>query len=368
MPITLTQPQLDEIKYVSMADYVRRVDQLTNFDDKLAFTTRYLLGHGGERQQRDYSLAEAIHIAKMKIADASAKKRAKFIHVPDEVVNPESCVIDNNAPAVDDTANQLFMADPKTYLYDESIRLMQEMNGAEENEANRERLTNYQYSNASLFGNTGNELEWQVQELEVDKGRTNRDLKFRLEASFGGPKEFKKAYDKTKPGILSRMFGTSSKAYANLEAAYQAFNNPNHVYYGNMDTLDKAALQYLQHRFPRVNLQTSTIIPGLINRLSGTEKARAQFSYNILRATHEQRKMEGVYDAITMGARQKIADAQAQAGDEVLEQENAQFQQGLNNQIDQEEFKDPEQEREAAERDFAANFAPIEDEEPEVEP
>lgn len=52
------------------------------------------------------------------------------------------------------------------------------------------------------------------------------DVNARLEHVFGGPKGLKKALDETKPGLLSRFFGTRSVAAANLEAAWKVFNNP----------------------------------------------------------------------------------------------------------------------------------------------
>lgn len=370
MPLTLTQQELNEIKYVSMADYVRRVDRLQSFEDKIAFTTHYLARHGGDDNHRDYSFAEAIHIAKMKIADASAKAREEFLHVPNDVVNPEIVDLHHPDGAVNDRPNQLFMADPTDYLYNESIRLTQEMQGMENSEENQQRLLDYQMTINALFGNAGNEVEYRAGQLEVNEGRTTRDIKFRLECKMGGPLGFEKAQKATKPGVLSSMFGTRSVASRNLDDAWKAFNNPDHVYHGNMDTLDKAAIQYLQHRFPRWDPSKGMISLGMINRLSGTAKARALFSYNILQATAEQRKMEDVYDKITEATRQKFADERAAAAGAANEEnENEQFQQSLNDQLggdDEAEF-----DQEQARRDYAKNFEAVEDEpeeKAEVEP
>ena len=370
MPVTLTDQQLAEIKYVSMADYVRRVDRLTSFEDKLAFTTHYLARHGGDDNNRDYSFAQAIHIAKMKIMDAAAAAREEFILVPDDVVDPETLNSHRDNEVRDDRPNQRFVADPTDYLYNESIRLVQGMEGAANNEDNQRRMMDYQMTINALFGNAGNEVEYQVQQLEVAEGRTARDLKFRLESKMGGPRGFEKAQEATKPGVLSSMFGTRSVASRNLDDAWKAFNNPDHVYHGNMDTLDKAAIQYLQHRFPRWNPSRGMINLGMINRLSGTAKARALFSYNILQATAEQRKMEKVYDNLTEATRQMFADERADEAD-VAEQENenAQFQQGLNDQLNRDDEAEFDQEQ--AERDYARNFEAVEDEpeeEAEVEP
>ncbi len=369
MPLTLTQQELNEIKYVSMADYVRRVDRLRSFEDKIAFTTHYLARHGGDGNHRDYSFAEAIHIAKMKIAEASAKAREEFVHVPDDVVNPEIYDLHHQDEALNDRPNQLFMADPTEYLYNESIRLAQEMQGVENSEENQQRLMDYQMTITSLFGNAGSEVEHKAGELEVSEGRTTRDIKFRLECKMGGPLGFEKAIEATKPGVLSSMFGTRSVASRNLDEAWKAFNNPDHVYHGNMDTLDKAAIQYLQHRFPRWNPSEGMISLNMINRLSGTAKSRALLSYNILQATAEQRKMEGVYDKITEATRQKFADERAAAAG-ALNEENEQFQQDLNDQLGGDD-EAAEFDQEQANRDYAKNFEAVEnepEEQAEVEP
>ena len=69
MPRLLSEQRLNQIQYVSIADYIRQIDELEDFEDKIAFTTRYLLAYGTE--ERDVPLAEAIHIAKVKIVEAS---------------------------------------------------------------------------------------------------------------------------------------------------------------------------------------------------------------------------------------------------------------------------------------------------------
>ena len=82
MPRELTDEMLNQIKYVSMADYMRRVDRLTDLEDKLAFTTRYLLSYGAG-EGRDHTLAEAIHIARMKIASLLLFSTALSSHCND---------------------------------------------------------------------------------------------------------------------------------------------------------------------------------------------------------------------------------------------------------------------------------------------
>ena len=73
----LKKADLKQIRYVSMTDYFQAVDQYESFEDKLAFTTRYLLQHG-EKENPDYSFTQAVHLARMKLGDEAAKLRKQF--------------------------------------------------------------------------------------------------------------------------------------------------------------------------------------------------------------------------------------------------------------------------------------------------
>ena len=341
MPGLLSEYELNQIQYVSMADYIRRMDRLENIEDKMAFTTRYLLTYGNG--QRDVSLAEAIHIAKVKIAEGSAEARENQIMIPDEAVDP-------NLSDEEDARNRQFMIDPVFYLQTEANRLIiKEANNMESPEAQR-RIENYQTMSTVLLNGLNGSLSADVSELDIQP--TSRDVQARLKAKFGGEREFKKAYSDTKPGVLSKMFGTSSVAYANLEQTYKAFNNPDHVLYGDMNSLDKAATEYLKHCFPRWNPKNGLISQGAINRLSGTKKARAMFSLNILKATAEQRKTEPVYENIIAANIQQRADMEADVNEE-------EFQQNLLNDVNEEADLNSSE----AERDYHKNFEDV----PEVE-
>lgn len=347
MPRLLSEYQLNQVKYVSMADYIRKMDELEYIEDKLAFTTRYLLSYGAG-QQRDVPLEEAIHVAKMKIADASAKIRAELIMVPDEAVDP-------NLSDEQDASNRLFMLDPVAYLQNEANRLLLEQANQNPTEEVQQRIADYQLMSAVLANGANDSLPQKIDELDVQP--SSRDVEARLKARFGGAREFKRAYNATKPGFLSKAFGTSSKAYSNLDEVYNAFNNPDHVLYGDMNALDKAATEYLQHCFPKWNPKQGMISKSSVERLKGTQKARAMFSLNLLKATAEQRQGEPVYERILMGNRQRRAEMEAQAGDEVLENpqnDNAAFQQGVLDEVAKEE--DLAVDSEQAEKDYHDNF------------
>ena len=350
MPKLLSEERLNKVRYISMADYIRQMDELEYIEDKMAFTTRYLLAYGAG-VERDVSLPEAIHIAKMKIADASAKLRAEIIMVPDEAVDP-------NVTEEEDALNRQFMIEPVDYLRDQVNNLLMQEANREPTAETQKRIEDYQLFSAVLAADMNGSLSQQISELDIEP--TARDVDARLKAKFGGPKEFESAYEATKPGLFSKMFGTSSTAYHNLQEAYEAFNNPDHALYGNMNSLDKAAKEYLQHCFPRWNPKNGIPSRSAIEQLSGTKKARALFSLNILKATAEQRQSEPVYETIMTGNLQKRSDDAAAAGDEVLE-ENNQFQQKVREDIGKEDSSDLSQD----EKDYHANFELGPDEEKE---
>ena len=343
----LTEERLNNVKYKSMADYMNGVDALESLEDKMAFTVRYLLAYG-PGEGRDVSFAEAIHIAKLKIADASAKLRANIIMVPDDVVDP-SLKDEQDAPY------RQFMIEPVAFLQDQTNQLLMKEANDGVSEASQRRIADYQLMGAVLANDFNGSLSNQVRDLEIEQ--TSFDVRARLNAKFGGKLE--KAYKDTKPGLLSKAFGTSSTAYHNLDQAYQAFNNPDHANYGNMNALDKAAVEYLRHCLPRWNPKGGLPSKIFIDRLSGTKKARAMLSYNILKATAEQRKTEPVYDAIVTGNLQSRAEAEAGI-DEVA------FQQNVANDVGEDHDLDSSQ----AEKDYHQNFVlgeEVEDEGPELE-
>ena len=74
----LTKKQLAEVKYVSMADYYNQVGQYEDFNDKLKFTTKYLLTHSAA-QNPDYPIEQAIHLAKVRLIDDAVKKHDDYM-------------------------------------------------------------------------------------------------------------------------------------------------------------------------------------------------------------------------------------------------------------------------------------------------
>ena len=346
-PRLLMEHDIKAIRYVSMADYIRRMDELQYPEDKLAFTTAYLMDYVAGAN-RDVPLAEAIHIAKVKMADASAQLRRQRIMVPDEVFDPE-------ASEEKDAEYRLFMADPLEYIKEEANRQLLSYAGKGLGLEEAKQISKLQEVSAAFNPETNGELASEV--LDLDENHTARDVHSRLEAKYGSARALVKAHNATKPGVLAGFFGKYSKAYANLEDVYNAFHNPNHILYGDMNAMDKAAVQYLQHALPDWDFREGLPKASYIDRnLSGTRKARANFSLQILKSTIEQRRSEGVYDALNVGTKQWKAEREAQAGDSVLEEEANQqqaFQQNVNDNLIQDEEVSYDKD---AEEKFAANF------------
>ena len=76
MPNKLTKEELNNVVYVSMADYASRVDEIEDIQGKVDFTIHYLLSQ--ERamaDERDFDFAEAVYLAKLKITQAVAKAK-----------------------------------------------------------------------------------------------------------------------------------------------------------------------------------------------------------------------------------------------------------------------------------------------------
>ena len=279
----LTKEDLAKVKYVSMADFYNQLDKYEDFSDKLKFTSRYLLTHSS-KQNPDYSIEEAIHLAKAKLVDEAEKQHTKYMketHGKDteaHIVNPYS---------KDDKAAEMFMANPVDYLVGEANKAIKEIN--DENIIIPEDKKVEKIYLKTLDSMSINARE-QVKAL--DKNSRVLDMKARMEAKCGGREGLKKAYNKTKGSFMSRLFGTSSAAAKNLDQVYNAFNNPNHVLYGDFNALSKATAQYVQHNFPDWEMVMELPTEEEMAHLSDTEKDRMRFTKNIINSIKEQADME----------------------------------------------------------------------------
>lgn len=292
----LKKSQLAQVKYVSMADFYNQVDQFEDFNDKLKFTTRYLLTHSNVRNP-DYSIEQAIHLARVKLADTSTKRHDEYMS-KNKWKDTEAHIVDPYSK--NDTAAEMFMANPTDYLIGEANKTIKELKSEsvgipEENQLESE------------MSNTLNSMAVNVrsQIRELDKNSRVLDVKVRMEAKYGGKEGLDKAYKATKGSFMSRLFGTSSTAAKNLDQVYKAFNNPNHVLYGNIDALDKAATQYIKHNFPEWELFQAFPTEEEMANLSDTEKERMHFSINTLKCLKDQLDVEERFEPLVRACEQK---------------------------------------------------------------
>ena len=280
----LTKEELQQVRYVSMADFARRFDQIQDFDDQMSFTTRYLLCHGMKGTENDYDFPEALHIARTKIADASARMKEQFFEQSDEdlterpyIVNP--WLKDERA----DLAAQAFMGNPMGYVQGEAKELAQEIEDGSgfdhDLKVNCERISRLpdQQMNRAVFA--------------LDATSTSFDVKMRMEAKLGGKMALESLCQAAKPGLFSRILGPSSSAANKLDAAYKAFQNPRNPAFGDMNVMEKASNDYLGYQIP--GWKPGQKIPnGVMGSLNPAEKARTKFSIDMLESIEEQRAME----------------------------------------------------------------------------
>lgn len=290
----LTKEQLEQVKFVSIQDYCQRVDEIEDLGEKLAFSTRYILSYDQiNNGQADQTIENLIKVAHMKIADKSADLKY-FYHETDVNRGRAEVMVDPTVKVYDnDIGNQMFIANPVGYLKGQAKAIEDEIKAKGwKSESDIQMMAACGQLRNQVFTD-----EFGAKIANANKKPTAFDVKARLESAFGGAEGLKKAYEKTKPGVLSRMFDTSSLAYKNLDTAYQAFNNPSHALHGNLPTIEKAATQYLQHVLPGYKPNRLNNIPTMedIARLSGTRKARALLSINLLNAVKAQKAMESDY-------------------------------------------------------------------------
>ena len=310
----LTQVEINKIKYISMADFSKKIDSIENIDDKLKFARQYLVLHGTNGEP-DCSLEDAINIARMKIADAAyelkvqANKNNDKVAVDKEVKEDDDLIeivvpkaIDKKSPyqvnpfatKEKDMELESFMGRPVEYLKNYALKTYNDINN-----------DNIEIINESV--SKENYMKFYNKTIGVDVGllnpqaRGNLHINSRLEAMFGGKAALEKAYRDTKPSFFSKMFQTSSVAAGNLDKVYSAFNNPAHVLYGDINSLSKAANEYLMHKIPGWKVGDPYPNKDKLDNLDETSKARTVLSIAILKAADKEHKNEEVYETIVKG-------------------------------------------------------------------
>ena len=353
MPKKLTRTDLEKVRYVSMVDFMKRIDEIESIDDKRRFAAQYLVRHGIDTNNPDYTLAEATHIAKMKIAEASVKAKEKFYDEEDaaeyyigdvdgddrkEVVNPYAEDYEN------DVANEYFMGHASDYLNHLANDLADAEAPTNENDIEERRPMDEYLSSAARFTP---ELDKDI--IKLDAKPNALDVKIRIETKLGRSGALAELYNKTKPSLGASFFRTTSLASKNLDTAYKAFNNPNHAMYGDLATIEKAGFEYLEHKFPGWKRGMPLPSEEQINRLSGTSKARALLSVNLINAAKEQK-------GIDQGIREIVGEANHNKyrWDEVKEAEK-QFLYGEEEELDKSNSNDDSMVSENSELDNSSS-------------
>ena len=95
---------LNQVKYVSVADMYNNLDEIKSIDDKVAYATRYILNHDMSTT-KDYSLSGAVHLARAKIAEA----------------------IKNNPKEKVSLAAEMFLGNPTEYIKGEANKLADQL-------------------------------------------------------------------------------------------------------------------------------------------------------------------------------------------------------------------------------------------------
>lgn len=120
----MSKETFKDVKYVSMVDFCRRIDEIQDIDDKREFATKYLLTYGMNGAQQDYSLNEAIHIARVKLADAGTALRNQVYDKTNGKYQEGLFIAEDHPETInayaktraDDVANEMFMGRPGEYL------------------------------------------------------------------------------------------------------------------------------------------------------------------------------------------------------------------------------------------------------------
>lgn len=77
------------MKDVSIFDFCKRIDAIDGINDKRKFAGEYIMRYGLNDAKPYYSLEEVVHVARMKLADASLQQKEKLIN--DEEARENKC-------------------------------------------------------------------------------------------------------------------------------------------------------------------------------------------------------------------------------------------------------------------------------------
>ena len=293
--------EIDNLVYISMSDFSRRIDEIKDMDDKITFAAEYLLSH---KDNVDWPIAEAINIARMKLADGIAEyklveekaervKQSKEAFPEDEIedvdLKPYGNVRDNKRL-------DQFMTYPALFLLKYGTSKMEEL----EKKNLGGTYTKYEMNKHNSFERNINFLNGNNLYLDLKTRDKNfLHINSRLETMYGSANALDNVPKKIRPGVFSSLLNTTSMEGRNLITAYNGFMDSKNPLYGNIETLERSANAYLKHIFP--NWDDGYPLPDYhhINQLSGTQKSRTILCCNILNAVRKENKIDDNYKEIT---------------------------------------------------------------------
>ena len=256
---------LNRVKYVSVADMFKNLDEIKSIDEKVAYATRYLLNHDMSTT-KDYAFSGALHLARAKIAEA----------------------IKNNPKEKVGLAAQMFLGNPTEYIKGEANKLADKLDKVPGQEQLKE---NCKY----IASNMNNEFA--IDEEEVDKVSKAIGVKARVEANLGGKKALEDTLKTAKSHKWYAIFSSSSKQWKALEAAYEDFKNPHAEKYCDFRNLAGAAIDYLQHKFPEWGKDVE-LPENAFDKLNASEKAKMSFTISVLKAANEQNRLDASFHSL----------------------------------------------------------------------
>lgn len=331
----LTKQQLNEVRYVSMDDFIYRINQIQNIDDKIAFATRYLLTYG-QNGNPDVSFYEALYTARAKIADASYDLKEDFnddeeidqyAHIGDKsyVVNPYA------TSDAYDMQGRTFMAYPLQYLKAHAMKLAQEIDDQDIILDVEETMRDHYIQVAEELSDRDEPERFE----EFEKKRLSLDINIRMREKYNGKRALNNAISATKSNFITKFF--DSNQYNAFKQAEKNFYDSNHEDYGDTNELETAAATYLMYKLPNWNPENGFPTEEDVNTLSGKAKARVVYAINLVKSLHEYRHKEHNLDQLKYHNRNrdfKVEDAFMSERKDI-EVDQSDFQDELDNTIEE---------------------------------
>ena len=164
-------------------------------------------------------------------------------------------------------------------------------------------------ANAHRISNLMKDENYEVNEAE--KANSYIEVMTRIQKRLPETtKSVDQALDNNRGGVFERMFSSTSKQYSNFKAAFKDFRNPNSVYLGDKNHLERETKAYLHHVMPSYKITDDLPTPEQFAALSGTQKGRAAFCINVLRSIKETREIEPLKDNVTKALKGELKEEQ----------------------------------------------------------